>query len=270
MLTDWMPNRDFLFDWPGRRDKTVKPELFRQKRDVWYAYAFSNSNFYISNVSWNKYTMLFTSSTCKVLYVMVILKKVYPRTHKLSKVAIRTPENLVSHPRARSRESSVGNRCSIGITLLLLVLSTYIWVLFVAHITSSWIAHSTQRRVCNSTYAHHPLKFAGISSKRFAVISFLIRTTQACSLQNFVLYSRDGKLLCEAPQRSQNYAFQHKHLQECFSNIYASFVKNWVQNMKNALRCLFFNRATGLCSQPIGLLLLRVDGNALAEEIWMQ
>jgi len=40
--------------------------------------------------------------------------------------------------------------------------------------------------------------------------------------------------------------------------------------MKNALRCLFFNRATGLCSQPIGLLLLRVDGNALAEEIWMQ
>jgi len=29
MLTDWMPNRDFLIDWPG---------LSRQKRDVWYAY----------------------------------------------------------------------------------------------------------------------------------------------------------------------------------------------------------------------------------------
>ena len=38
MLADWMPNRDFLVDWPERRDKAVKPGLSRLKRDVWYAY----------------------------------------------------------------------------------------------------------------------------------------------------------------------------------------------------------------------------------------
>ena len=27
MLADWMPNRDFLVDWPGRRDKAFKPGL---------------------------------------------------------------------------------------------------------------------------------------------------------------------------------------------------------------------------------------------------
>jgi len=38
MLADWMPNRDFLVDWPGRRDKAFIPGLSRLKRDVWYAY----------------------------------------------------------------------------------------------------------------------------------------------------------------------------------------------------------------------------------------
>jgi len=33
-----MRNRDFLADWPGRRDKALKPGLSRLKRDVWYAY----------------------------------------------------------------------------------------------------------------------------------------------------------------------------------------------------------------------------------------
>jgi len=33
-----MRNRDFLADWPGRRDKTLKPGLSHLKRDVWYAY----------------------------------------------------------------------------------------------------------------------------------------------------------------------------------------------------------------------------------------
>jgi len=35
---EWMLNRDFLVDWPGRRDKAFKPGLSRLKRDVWYAY----------------------------------------------------------------------------------------------------------------------------------------------------------------------------------------------------------------------------------------
>ena len=35
-LADWMRDRDFLADWPGRRDKALKPGLSRLKRDVWY------------------------------------------------------------------------------------------------------------------------------------------------------------------------------------------------------------------------------------------
>jgi len=35
MLPDWMPNRDFLVDQPGRRDKAFKPGLSRLKQDVW-------------------------------------------------------------------------------------------------------------------------------------------------------------------------------------------------------------------------------------------
>jgi len=38
MLADLMRNRDFLADWPGRRDKALKPGLSRLKRDIWYAY----------------------------------------------------------------------------------------------------------------------------------------------------------------------------------------------------------------------------------------
>jgi len=30
-----MPNRDFLIDQPGRRDKAFKPGLSRLKQDVW-------------------------------------------------------------------------------------------------------------------------------------------------------------------------------------------------------------------------------------------
>jgi len=35
MLPDWMPNRDFLVDQTGRRDKAFKPGLSRLKQDVW-------------------------------------------------------------------------------------------------------------------------------------------------------------------------------------------------------------------------------------------
>jgi len=36
MLPDSMPNRDFLVDQPGRRDKAFKPGLSQQlKQDVW-------------------------------------------------------------------------------------------------------------------------------------------------------------------------------------------------------------------------------------------
>jgi len=30
-----MPNRDFLIDQPGRRDKAFKPGLSRLQQDVW-------------------------------------------------------------------------------------------------------------------------------------------------------------------------------------------------------------------------------------------
>jgi len=36
MLPDWMPNRDFLDDQPGRRDEAFKLGLSQQlKQDVW-------------------------------------------------------------------------------------------------------------------------------------------------------------------------------------------------------------------------------------------
>jgi len=35
MLPDWMPNRDFLVDQPGRRDKAFTPGLSLLKQDVW-------------------------------------------------------------------------------------------------------------------------------------------------------------------------------------------------------------------------------------------
>jgi len=41
MLADWMPNRDVLVDWPGHRDKAVKPGQSQLKRDVCLCYAYS-------------------------------------------------------------------------------------------------------------------------------------------------------------------------------------------------------------------------------------
>jgi len=38
ILADWMPNRDFMVDWPERQEKAFEPGLSRLKRDVWYAY----------------------------------------------------------------------------------------------------------------------------------------------------------------------------------------------------------------------------------------
>jgi len=35
MLPDCMPNRDFLVDQLGRRDKAFKPGLYQLKQDVW-------------------------------------------------------------------------------------------------------------------------------------------------------------------------------------------------------------------------------------------
>jgi len=35
MLPAWIPNRDFLVDQPGRRDKAIKPGLSRVNQDVW-------------------------------------------------------------------------------------------------------------------------------------------------------------------------------------------------------------------------------------------
>jgi len=37
ILADWMNTRDFLADWPGRRDKAFKLGVCRLKLDVWYA-----------------------------------------------------------------------------------------------------------------------------------------------------------------------------------------------------------------------------------------
>ena len=37
MMTVWMPNRDFLFDWPGRRGKAFEQGFSRLNRDVWQA-----------------------------------------------------------------------------------------------------------------------------------------------------------------------------------------------------------------------------------------
>jgi len=34
MIADWIPNRDFFLDWPGRRDKDFKPGLSWLKRDL--------------------------------------------------------------------------------------------------------------------------------------------------------------------------------------------------------------------------------------------
>jgi len=35
MLPDWMPNRDFSVDQPGRQDKAFKRGLSRLQQDVW-------------------------------------------------------------------------------------------------------------------------------------------------------------------------------------------------------------------------------------------
>jgi len=51
--------------------------------------------------------------TCKLSNTSVVLKKVHPRTYKLScsQITFRTPENLDSDPLG-VREPPVGNRCT--------------------------------------------------------------------------------------------------------------------------------------------------------------
>jgi len=36
-MDDWMPNWNFLVDWPGRQDRAFKPELSQLKRDIQYS-----------------------------------------------------------------------------------------------------------------------------------------------------------------------------------------------------------------------------------------
>ena len=37
-MPDWMQNRNYLVDWPERRDKAFKPGLSQLKREEWYGY----------------------------------------------------------------------------------------------------------------------------------------------------------------------------------------------------------------------------------------
>jgi len=54
MPDNWMPNREFLVDWQGRRDIAFKLGLSRLKRDVWYACYWRISSLRIvSNFYWN-------------------------------------------------------------------------------------------------------------------------------------------------------------------------------------------------------------------------
>jgi len=50
-----MQNRDFLDDWPGRRDKAFKPGLSRLKRDIWYAQSIAQIKY--SNLETEPYVM---------------------------------------------------------------------------------------------------------------------------------------------------------------------------------------------------------------------